>query len=216
MNNGGCLRLGLAALSLVVTLPLTTIQTIVRRWRRGSDCLVTVKRRLDRENDTLRFELDIDVPLDQELVARREIVDCLVRLAESLSAGDEHYHLAFREAGESEPHLIPLGPLIQTFGERLIHTLGRASLERRTCLWLCADRRRAIVDLIDPINFDPESSEADEAVMVDPAVNWLVLTSFARRSVNILQRTVVVLPAPADATMTALITRIKNRLAAPR
>jgi hypothetical protein len=162
----------------------------------------------------IQIEVDMDVPVAGQLDARSELVDFVVRLAETLRRGDDTYHLVYREHNQAEALLLPLGPQIQVLGERLALALGRAALERRTVLWIVLAANVPLAEVVDPALYDPDREGEPARLLRDRRIRWAVAMSYAHRGPSTLYRSLLHVPPSASSTTEQLLARLRDRLIA--
>jgi hypothetical protein len=156
--------------------------------------------------------LDIDVPLNLELEARSQLVDCMVRIAEALRESDDTYHQVYRQPSESETVVVTVGARIQALGERMALALGRPTLQARTVLWLALSRQHAVGEVLGPVDYDPEDGGEPERLLSDPRVRWAAAMCFVHRGAAGLFRTIVYVPRSAREEVDRSFFRLRERL----
>jgi hypothetical protein len=206
----GCLASAAAALTLVVVAPLVFVIHRWREWRRGGDGRVSIasvpwpKVGIDNRR---RLDVSFDVPLSAAGDLRRRLTDGVVRIAESLRRPDDAFHVIFRLPGGDEAVALPLGPLLQSLGERFRLVLDQGPLAGRTAIWLVLARDRALAEVVDPTTCDPESDEARERLLA-ATDRWSMATSWARVGPSLVIRLILVIPAGAAERVVSILGKI--------
>ena len=104
----------------------------------------------------------------------------MIRIAEHHRQSDDHYHLIYRDHAEPDAILLPIGPLLQELGERLIVVLRQSELANRTAVWLTLPSRPAIAELVDPAAYDPDAVGEPEGLVEQTHARWAMATEWAR------------------------------------
>ncbi len=168
---------------------------------------------VDRANEGGMVELVIDSPTSRVLEVRRWATETLVRLADSVAAGDA-YHMAYREPGASQSTLVPIGSQIQALGDRLHQGLSKSSWRGMRLLWLCMDRAQALAEVVSEECEDPAGPDAVAALGGDPRVRWLVVTVVEPSDVGEVTRFLYVFPPELRPKVEERITQIREKLQA--
>lgn len=195
----GCLAATGAALVLALVSPLVLVVRSWRSWRRGHDIRVSIEplpRPARAEADRHMLDVVCDVPLSVERGFRDRLTDHVVRVAEALRSPDDVYHLVYREAGAEEAVVLPLGPHVQSLGERFRLVLDQGALTGRTVIWLVLDRGLQLSSIVDPERCDPESPNERERLVETPEARWSMATSWAPVGPSLIVRMILVVPAP--------------------
>jgi hypothetical protein len=194
---GGCLKTVPALIVLVAAAPPALALRHWRQVRRGGE----VRSSIDVQpfmtsggRETRRIDLTIDVSQKVEADLRRRITDTIVRVAEKLRDPGDVYHLVYRLPWDEEPVLMPVGPKIQELGERLSLTFSQSTLARRTAVWLSLDSDRALSEVVDPANYDPEAEGEPEALIAHADARWAMATSWARVGPSLIVRLILFVP----------------------
>jgi len=191
------------ALVLAVIAPAVVALRRWQAWRRGSGLRLEVASSTPAGEGRRRLELGYDVPAAAPAF-RRRLTDAVVRVAELLRRPGDVYHLVYRQAGEDEAVALPLGPRLQALGERLHLLLSRGSMAGRTVVWLALGRERSLAELVDPMSCDPEL-EAERERLLAAADRWAMASSWVVAGPSLLVRIVLVVPAEAEAAVTAIL-----------
>ena len=206
----GCLASTAAALTLVAVAPVVFVIHRWREWRRGGDSRVSIASIPLSEgglDNRQRLDVSFDVPLSAAGEFLRRLTDGVVRVAETLHRPDDAFHVIFRLPGGDEAVALPLGPLLQSLGERFRLVLDQGPLAGRSVIWLVLDRRRALAEVVDPAACDPESDGARERLLA-AADGWSMATSWARVGPSFVVRLILLVPPEAKARVRALLGRI--------
>ncbi|NOZ77991.1 MAG: hypothetical protein GXP48_02180 [Acidobacteria bacterium] len=221
---GGCLRAAAGAVFLVLLAPWAALVRTVRASRRGRGCHVRwqlagasghgASRReagAIAGDESWRLDLEIDAPLADEARVRTDLIDTLVRVAETLRRPDDVYNLVVRQRWDGEPRLIAVGPSLQRLAHRLERAFSHRDAERCTHLWLTLPVSRRLGQLVDPEGFDPEAGHALDRLIADTKPRWAAATSFGHTDVGVLYR--VILAATGDPDrLTPLFARLQRTL----
>jgi len=207
----GCLGSLAGFAVLAVMSPFAALIQAWRRWRRGADVRVVVEatERSDAGAGAARVDVTVDVPRSDETGFRRRVTDAVIRVAESLRRPDDVYNLVYRMPAEDEALALPVGPLLQEFGERFFLVLNQGSLENRTVVWLTLGRGTALAQVVDPATCDPEADGEPEGLLGTPAARWAMASEWARVGPSLVIRLVLVVPADN-------LEQVRARLAALR
>jgi len=204
----GCLATGIAAAALGLLSPFVVMVQGWRRWRRGSE----VKKKIQSAtltsaagSELLRVDLDFDVPQAAGPQFRSRLTDTVIRVAETLKAADDVYHLVYRLPWDEEPVVLPVGPQLQELGERFSLVQSQGTMAGRTAVWLTLGREDALSEVVDPVAYDPESEGEPEALLTDPALRWSMATEWARVGPSLIVRLVLVVPRKAGGSVRALL-----------
>lgn len=189
---------GGSALVLALLSPFVLVVRSWRAWRRGSD----LRTRSDVERistsrgvELQRIGLQFDVPEAAEPGFRPRLTDTIVRVAETLRAPDDVYHLVYRLPWDEEPVLLPIGPQPQELGERFSLVQSQGAMAGRTAVWLTLGREHALSEVVDPITYDPEADGEPERLLRHPELRWSMATEWARVGPSLLLRLIVMIPA---------------------
>jgi hypothetical protein len=204
----GCLAAGIGGAALAVLSPFVLVVQGWRRWRRGSE----IKKKVhtgaltNAEGTELRrIDLELDVPQPAEPGFRRDLTDTVVRVAETLRALDDVYHLIYRFPWEEEPVLIPVGPNLQELGERFSLVQSQGAMAGRTAVWLALGREHSLSEVVDPVAYDPEGDGEPEGLLTNPALRWSMATEWARLGPSLLIRMIIVVPPRLADRVTKLL-----------
>jgi len=200
---GGCLTSVAGALVLAVIAPAVVALRRWRTWRRGPGLRLEVASSTPAGEGRRRLELGYDVPATAAPAFHRRLTDAVVRLAEDLRRPDDVYHLVYREAGDDEVVALPLGPRLQSLGERLHLLLSRSSTAGRTVVWLALGREPSLAEIVDPVACDPEL-ETERERLLAAADRWAMASSWLVVGPSLLVRIVLVIPANAEDAVTAI------------
>jgi len=98
-----------------------------------------------------------------------------------------------------------VGPKIQELGERLSLTLSQSTLVGRTAVWLSLDSERALSEVVDPVNYDPEAEGEPDALIAHADAQWAMATSWARVGPSLIVRLILFLPTSAVEDVTRVL-----------
>lgn len=211
-GRGGCLRVALGSVLLLILAPLAALVRWWRRWRRGYD--VRVARRDLGGVDLSGIELTLDSPLSREVETRTALIDALVRLAEEVRRPDDVYHLVFRRPTEPEADLIAVGPQPQELAQRLGIGFSHRSSVGCTQLWLTLPRAVHLAEVVDPFAFDPERPGAPADLILEARPRWAMVTSFGRTGPSVVYRLQLLLPPSSAAVVDSIVARLAASLSA--
>jgi hypothetical protein len=169
-----------------------------RKWRRGSEIRTTVDIEPLTNSagaDLCRIDLSFDVPQPAEPGFRRRLTDSVVRVAEALGESEDVYHLVYRLPWEEEPVAMPIGPKLQELGDRFALVQSQGAMAGRTAVWLTLSRDRALSELVDPNDYDPESGGEPNGLLMHRDLRWSMATEWARVGPSLVLRLVLVVPA---------------------
>lgn len=202
----GCLASSAAAFVLAATAPIVYMIQRWRVWRRGSVHRLSIAGAVHPSNGETRVRLDVtlDVPMSAADAVRRRATDAVVRVAETLRRPDDAYHMVCRPLGDVEPLMLPLGPLVQSLGERLNLVLRQGSLAGRTVVWLALARERALGEVTDPERCNPEI-DAERERLLASGDRWAAASSWARVGPSFVVRLILIVPAEAEARVRAIL-----------
>jgi hypothetical protein len=193
-----------------------------RAWRRGCDVFVAWRQALPSApgiGGWCRFELEVDAPAARVAAVRVRLTDLVVRVAESARRADDVYHLVCRPLGEAEALLRPVGPQVQSLGERLHSCLCQRDLDGRTQIWLVLPIELRLAQVVDPTSDDPDRPGAVDELLGRPGVRWAAACTWSAGAASVRIRTVLVVPAAAQNAAVAGIERLAGAegfVAAPR
>lgn len=204
----GCLATGVGAVVLAGLAPFVVAVRGWKKWRRGSE----IRMKTEIESipgsagvDLRRIDLSFDVPLAAEPGFRSRLTDTVVRVAESLRAPDDVYHLVYRLPWDEEPVAIPVGPMLQELGERFDLVQSQGAMAGRTAVWLTFGRDRALAEVVDPVAYDPEADGEPDGLLMHPELRWSMATEWARVGPSLIFRLILVVPTHrADQVQTVL------------
>jgi hypothetical protein len=204
----GCLATGVGAAALVLLSPFVLVVRGFRRWRRGTE----IRLRTDVSSLThaegvefSRIDLELDVPLPTEPEIRRRLTDAVIRVAETLRASDDVYHLVYRLPWDEEPVVLPVGPQVQELGERFLLVQSQGAMAGRTAVWLTLGREHALSEVVDPVAYDPEADGEPGGLLIHPALRWSMATEWARVGPSLIFRLIFVVPVRAENTVKILL-----------
>ena len=149
-----------------------------------------------------------DVPRPHQSGFRRRLTDGAVRVAEALRSADDVYHLVYRLPTDPEPMALPVGPLLQEFGERFFLVFGQSALEGRTAVWLTLPRGRALAEFMDPISYDPEVEGEPDALLEHEDASWTLASEWAMVGPSLVVRLIVMVPADRVGRVRDLLSRV--------
>jgi len=207
-RKGGCLATVPALIVLVAAAPPALAIRYWRQMRRGAEVRSSIDVQPFMTSDgemVRRLDLTIDVPQNVESDFRRRITDAIVRIAERLCHPRDVYHLVYRLPWDEEPILMSVGPKIQELGERLSLTLSQSTLVGRTAVWLSLDSERALSEVVDPVNYDPEAEGEPDALIAHADAQWAMATSWARVGPSLIVRLILFLPTSAVEDVTRVL-----------
>lgn len=207
----GCLATGAGAAALAVLAPFVLAVQSWRVWRRGSE--IRAKTEVEPLTnsagaDLRRVDLSLDVPQAAEPGFRRRLIDAVVRVAETLRASDDVYHLAYRLPWDEDPVVMPVGPLLQELGERFSLVQSQGAMAGRTVVWLALGRDRALSEVVDPDAYDPEAEGEPERLLIHPDVRWSMATEWARVGPSLIFRLILVVPSSEEDRVKTLLTSL--------
>jgi hypothetical protein len=212
-RRNGCLGGALGSAALLLLAPFAVAVRSLRRWRRGDELLVrwtTEPFSAAAATPRCRLDLELDLPPPRVAAARPALTDTVIRIAELLRASDDVYHMAYRLPELNETVMIPVGPRLQELGERFALIIGQGSLAGRTVVWPTLPSERAIADLLDPFDYDPEAPGEPDRLMSKADVRWGMANSFADRGASIVYRLLLYLPSSAVPEVERLLERLKE------
>ena len=193
---------------VAVLAPFAALIRIVRGWVRG-DAIRFRRERSNVDSGTVRVDVHLDLPSDRELSYHRCLTDTVVRIAENLHRPGDVYHLIARERGEPEAVLLPVGPQLQELGERFHLVLSQEALRSTTCVWLTLGPEVSVVDILDPLEFDPEAEGEPEALMRRSGMRWGMASSVVERRASVVVRIALFVPAGSLAAVESLLDRLR-------
>lgn len=203
---------GFAALALLA--PFAVVARKLAQWRRGSKLHLgwTEAPLRNAEGEPVnRFDVEADVPHDRGNAFRTALTDTVVRLAESMRRPDDIYHFAVRYAELGETTTLAIGPQLQELGERVALVLTQDALEGRTVVWLTLPRQRAVADVLDPFEYDPEASGEPERLLTRPEVRWGMATSRLWAGPSVVHRILLYIPDSDRAAVEHLLKRLREK-----
>lgn len=206
-RRSGCLSTMGGLAGIVVLAPVALAVRTARALRRGSE---TRFRRGSSPFDggLTRIDLEIDVVGAAIDAARRNLTDAVVRIAEVLQRPDDVYHLVFREGALDETTVLPVGPLLQELGERFHLAMSQTALAGRTAVWLTLGRDRRVIELLDPLSYDPETEGEPEALLARSGLRWGMASAFARSGPSTVFRVALFVPEDSVPRIDPLISRL--------
>jgi hypothetical protein len=206
----GCVTAVLGGAALVLLAPAAAAARSFQRLRRGS------LPRIDWHVESMRdsagpavVDVHLDLPRGREAEARRVLTDALVRVAESLRQVDDVYHLVYREAGEQDTVLVPVGPQIQDLAERVHLALSHVAWAGRTLVWLVLPRSRPLGEVVTELGWDPEAEGEPEALIRREAPRWAFALAFFSGAVATEIRLRLFLPVSAVAVVERRLGRVR-------
>jgi hypothetical protein len=194
----GCLATGIAAVALAVLSPLVFAVQSWKRWRRGTEIRARTHSRslaAPARIELREINVEFDVPGVAEADFRGRLTEAVVRMADSMRAPDDVYHLVYRLPWDTEPVLLPVGPQLQELGERFSLLQSRGGMAGRTAVWLTLGREHALAEIVDPVGYDPEAAGEPEGLLTHPALRWSMATEWVRIGPSLLVRLMIVVPA---------------------
>lgn len=202
----GCLGTAAGLAVLAVMSPFALIIQSFRRWRRGDAVRVAVAA-TPRQGATnrlqQRIDATIDVPLGVEVRIRRKLTDAIVRIAEDLRRPDDVYNMVYRMPSDEEAVTLPVGPQLQELGERFFLVLNQGNLTGRTVVWLTLGRGTALARVADPVTYDPEAEGQPDGLLGTVEARWSMASEWARVGPSLIIRLILVVPASAEAAVSA-------------
>jgi hypothetical protein len=204
-RRAGCVSGGLGAAVVVLLAPFAYAVRVYRGWRRGSEILV---EHSSASPGTLLATIDVPNHRGGEL--RTALTDTVIRIAEKLRSPDDVYHQVYRERGLDETTVLPVGPLLQELGERLSLALGHGPLAGRTVVWITLPRGLAPVELLNPLEYDPEAEGEPEKVMRHADLRWGMATTFVHTGPSVVYRVVFFVPAKMVRQVEGLLERLNR------
>ena len=137
------------------------------------------------------------------------MTDAVVRVAETLRASDDVYHLVYRLRSDTEPTTLPVGPQLQEFGGRFSLVLSQGALSGRTVAWLTLPRGQALAEVVDPLTYDPEAEGEPGRLLETSDARWSMASEWAHVVPSLVIRLILIVPdGRAD--------RVRHLLAAVR
>lgn len=207
----GCLSSVFGILSLVVlAVPVGLVRTW-QSWRRGAEWRLGWKiRPADATSGPLRIDLEADIPHQTTGDFPRRLTDTVIRIAELLRQPDDHYHLIYRDPAEPDAILLPIGPMLQGLGERLILALRQHELADRTTVWLTLPPRPAIAELVDPAAYDPDAAGEPEGLVEKTDARWAMATEWARIGPSTIYHLILWVPEDSASAVEAHLARVTS------
>jgi hypothetical protein len=204
----GCILTGGSAAVLALLSPFVLAVRAWRTWRRGSELQTrtevgTLTNSAGVEHR--RFDLDFDVPTAAEPGFRARLTDTIVRVAETLRAPDDVYHLVYRLPWDEEPVLLPIGPQLQELGERFSLVQSQGAMAGRTAVWLTLGREHALSEIVDSVSYDPEAVGEPESLLTHADLRWSMATEWARVGPSLVVRMIVIVPARHEQRMSEVL-----------
>jgi len=169
-----------------------------RKWRRGSEIRTTVDIEPLTNSagaDLRRIDLSFDVPQPAEPGFQRRLTDSVVRVAEALGESEDAFHLVYRLPWEEEPVAMPIGPKLQELGDRFALVQSQGAMAGRTAVWLTLSRDRALSELVDPNDYDPEAGGEPNGLLMHRDLRWSMASEWARVGPSLVLRLILVVPA---------------------
>lgn len=204
----GCIPAIFASVILVVVAPFAMLVQSWRTWRRGSDLRLDIEVGDCSRPGFARVDATWDVPRPHQSGFRRRLTDGAVRVAEALRSADDVYHLVYRLPTDPEPMTLPVGPLLQEFGERFFLVLGQGALEGRTAVWLTLPRGRALAEILDPSNYDPEVEGEPDGLLEHEGARWSMASEWAMVGPSLVVRLILMVPADRAGRVRDLLSRV--------
>ncbi len=207
----GCLASAAAALVLAFVSPLVLAVRSWRSWRRGHDIRVSIEALPPpggAESDRHMLDVICDVPLSVERGFRDRLTDRVVRVAEALRSPDDAYLLVYRLPGAEEALVLPLGPRVQSLGERFRLVLDQSALAGRTVVWMALARDLPPARIVDPERCDPESPDERERLLETSEARWSMAASWAPVGPSLIVRTILVVPTSAQDRVVRLLEKL--------
>lgn len=171
------------------------------------------------EGGWCRFELEVDAPTARTAAVRVLLTDLVVRVAESMRRSDDVYHLVCRPMGEEGVLLRPVGPQVESLGERLHSCLCQRDLDGRTQLRLTLPRGLRLAQVVAEGRDDPDLPGALEELPGRPGVRWAAACTWSAGAASVRFKAVLVVPAAARNAAAAGLERLaraEGLVAAPR
>lgn len=199
------------AMVLAMIAPVALFMQRLKRWRRGTEIRATIHqtpRTTTTGADVCRLDLRLDIPPPAEPGFCRRLTDVVVQIADSLHRADDVYNVIYRLPSDREPVVLALGPHLQELGDRFFMVLSQGALAGRTVVWLTLARERPLSEVVDPIEFDPESTSQLEALLAQPDLRSSMATEWARVGPSLVIRIVLVVPAEAQEVVCDLLSAI--------
>ena len=202
----GCLSSVFGILSLVVLAVPVGLVRSWQSWRRGAEWqLGWTIRPADATSGRLRIDLEADIPHQTTRDFPRRLTETVIRIAEHLRQSDDHYHLIYRDLAEPDAILLPVGPMLQELGERLILALRQHELADRTAVWLTLPPRPAIAELVDPAAYDPDAAGEPEGLVEQTNARWAMATEWARVGPSIIFRVILWVPVEEERAVQTIL-----------
>lgn len=207
----GCLSNVFGFLSLVVlAIPVGLVRSW-QSWRRGVEWRFGWTIRPAAETSgRLRVDLEADIPFRSAGDFPRRLTETVIRIAEHHRQSDDHYHLIYRDHAEPDAILLPIGPLLQELGERLILVLRQSELANRTAVWLTLPSRPAIAELVDPAAYDPDAVGEPEGLVEQTHARWAMATEWARVGPSTIYQVTLWVPENSASAVESLLARIRK------
>ncbi len=196
----GCLGTAAGLAVLAVISPFALFVHRWRAWRRGNDIRVAVTIAAwpaAGDDERRRIDAVLDVPLASEGGIRRRVTDAVIRVADDLRRPDDIYTMVYRLPSDEEAVALPVGPQLQSLGERFYLALNQGPLARRTVVWLTLGRGTALASVVDPLTCDPEGMGEPEGLLATAEARWAMASEWARVGPSLIIRLILVVPAPA-------------------
>lgn len=207
----GCLSYAFGFLTLVVLAVPVALLRSWQAWRRGADWRIGwTCRPVAASSNRVRIVLEADIPLSNTESFPKRLTDTVIRIGEHLRQPDDHYHHIYRDPAELDAILLPLGPQLQEFGERLILALHHTDLTHRTAVWLTLPARPAIAELVDPGTYDPDAAGEPEGLVKRTNARWAMATEWARVGPSMIYQVTLWVPEDSAPAVEALLARGKN------
>jgi len=210
----GCVTTVLGGAALFLLAPAAALVRAVMRWRRGSKVRIGwhSEPRPKPEAGLRTIDVQLDLPRGREAEARRVLTDALVRVAEALRRTDDVYHLVYRESGEPDTILLPVGPQIQDLAERVHLALSHVAWAGRTLVWLVLPRSRPLGEVVTELSWDPEAEGEPETLIRREAPRWAFALAFSPGAVATEIRLRLFLPVSAVAVVERRLERLRRSL----
>jgi hypothetical protein len=207
----GCLSSVFGILSLVVLAVPVGLVRSWQSWRRGAEWrLGWTIRPADATSGRLRIDLEADIPHQTTGDFPRRLTETVIRIAEHLRQSDDHYHLIYRDTAEPDAILLPIGPMLQGLGERLILALRQRELADRTAVWLTLPPRPAIAELVDPAAYDPDAAGEPDGLVQHTNARWAMATEWARIGPSTIYHLILWVPGDSASAVEAHLARVTS------
>jgi hypothetical protein len=129
-----------------------------------------------------------------------------------LREADDTYHLVYREAGEPDTVLLPVGPQIQDLAERVHLALSHVAWAGRTLVWLVLPRSRPLAEVLPDLGWSPDAEGEPDALVRRTGPRWAFALAFSLGTVATEIRLRLFLPGSAVAAVERQLERLRRVL----